>query len=71
MLSEKTTQDTITISSDSVSVRWKNSILRDGEEISSSYHRKAYTRDQYNELVNEVENGLEICNMLGWTPNNN
>lgn len=67
-LSEETKQDQVTIDSgtNSVCVRWRNAILKDGVEIASSYHRKAYSEYEYTEFLAEVENGAAFANLMGW-----
>lgn len=50
-----------------VNVQWANQILRDGEVISETYERKAYTADQAAEFVAEVEGAESYIAALGWT----
>lgn len=47
-------------------VQWSNQILRDGEVISETYERKAYTQAQAAEFINEVENAESYLTSLGW-----
>lgn len=50
-----------------VNVQWANQILRDGEVISETYERKAYTQEQAAEFINEVEGAESYITALGWT----
>ena len=50
-----------------VNVQWANQILRDGEVISETYERKAYTQEQAAEFAAEVEGASGYMAVLGWT----
>lgn len=50
-----------------VNVQWANQILRDGEVITETYERKAYTQDQAAEFASEVEGAEGYLTALGWT----
>jgi len=50
-----------------VNVQWANQILRDDELVTETYERKAYTADQYNEFLTEVEGAEAYVAVLGWT----
>jgi hypothetical protein len=47
-------------------VEWHDLIKRDGEVISKSFHNKAYTADQYNDFLAEVEGAEAYIAVLGW-----
>lgn len=47
-------------------VQWADQILKNGEVISESYHRKAYTQDQKEEFLAEVEGAESYISALGW-----
>lgn len=49
-----------------VNVQWANQILRDGELVSETYERKAYTADQKAEFLAEVEGAASYISALGW-----
>jgi len=49
-----------------VNVQWANQILRDGEVISETYERKAYTAEQKDEFSAEVEGAANYISALGW-----
>ncbi len=49
-----------------VNVCWENQILKDGEVISSIPHRKAYTIEQKDEFLSEVEGATSYIINLGW-----
>lgn len=49
-----------------VNVQWANQILRDDEVISEQYERKAYTQDQKDSFLEEVEGAENYINILGW-----
>ena len=48
-------------------VQWANQVLRDGEVISETFERKAYTADQAAEFATEVEGAASYMAALGWT----
>ncbi len=70
-LTEQTVMDQITLLplQKAINVRWANQIFRDGELISQSYHRKAYTEDQQSEFIAEVENASLYSTAVGWNSN--
>lgn len=49
-----------------VNVQWANQILRDDEVISEQYERKAYTQEQKDSFLEEVEGAENYINILGW-----
>lgn len=49
-----------------VNVQWANQILRDGELVTETYERKAYTADQKAEFLTEVEGAENYIAALGW-----
>jgi hypothetical protein len=49
-----------------VNVQWANQILRDGEIISETYERKAYTSEQRAEFEAEVTGAASYIAALGW-----
>lgn len=49
-----------------VNVQWANQVLRDGAVISEQYERKAYTAEQKDEFLAEVENAVAYLPALGW-----
>lgn len=59
-------QITILPESNSVNVQWANQILRDGEVISETFERKAYTANQRAEFATEVEGASGYMAVLGW-----
>lgn len=59
-------QVTVLPESGTINVQWADQILRDGEVISQSYHRKAYTADQSDEFVAEVEGAAAYIQAAGW-----
>jgi len=50
-----------------VNVQWANQILRDEEIITETYERKAYTADQKDDFLAEVEGAEAYIAVLGWT----
>lgn len=60
-------QVTILAQQNAVNVQWANQILRDGEVITETYERKAYTQDQAAEFAAEVEGASGYLAALGWT----
>ena len=69
MLTEVKTIKQITVlpASNAVNVQWANQILRDGEVISETFERKAYTADQKDSFIAEVEGAAAYVTALGWT----
>lgn len=52
---------------DAINVQWLDQVLRDGEVIASTPHRKAYSRDQLAEFLAEVEEGgAAYAAAMGW-----
>lgn len=49
-----------------VNVQWANQILRDGELVSETYERKAYTAEQKAQFEAEVEGATAYVTALGW-----
>lgn len=49
-----------------VNVQWANQILRGDEVISEQYERKAYTQDQKDSFLEEVDGAENYINILGW-----
>ena len=67
-LTESKVQASITLNqtANAVEVRWDNIIKRDDEIISRVPHRKAYSQDQKEELLAEVEGAQIIVQSMGW-----
>lgn len=67
-LSEKRVLSQVTLlpSSNTINVQWSDQILRDGDVISQSYIRKAYTQDQRAEFEAEVEGAAGYITAIGW-----
>lgn len=59
-------QVSILPASGTINVQWADQILRDGEVISQSYYRKAYTQDQRAEFEAEVEGAAGYISAIGW-----
>ena len=49
-----------------VNVQWTNQVLKDDVVISSTYERKAYTKDQKAEFLAEVEGAAAYVTAFGW-----
>jgi hypothetical protein len=49
-----------------VNVQWANQVLKDGEVISETYDRKAYTSEQRAEFEAEVTGASSYIAALGW-----
>ena len=49
-----------------VNVQWAHQILRDGEIINEQYERKAYSPDQKDEFLAEVEGAQSYITILEW-----
>ena len=50
-----------------VNVQWANQILKDGELLTETYERKAYTQEQAAEFLAEVEGAASYMSAMGWT----
>lgn len=59
-------QVTVLPAQSAVNVQWANQILRDGEVITETYERKAYTADQKDEFLAEVAGAESYLAALGW-----
>lgn len=59
-------QVTILAQQSAANVQWANQILRDGELVTETYERKAYTADQKAEFLAEVEGAADYITALGW-----
>lgn len=49
-----------------INVQWSNQIIKDGQVISETYERKAYTQEQKSEFLTEVENAESYIAAIGW-----
>lgn len=52
--------------SNTVNVQWSNQILKDDIVIAETYTRKAYSKEQKEEFLDEVENAESYINPLKW-----
>lgn len=59
-------QVTVLAQQSAANVQWANQILRDGEVISETFERKAYTQEQKDEFLVEVEGADAYVSALGW-----
>ncbi len=59
-------QVTVLAQQSAANVQWANQILRDGEVITETYERKAYTQDQKADFLAEVEGAAGYIPILGW-----
>lgn len=68
-LSEKRVLRQVSIlpNEDAINVQWANQILRGEDVVSESYERKAYTREQMDQFIKEVDNAAAYCAALGWS----
>jgi hypothetical protein len=48
-------------------VKWRIQVTKDGEVISSKDHYKLYTADQKADFLTEVEGAEAYIAVLGWT----
>lgn len=67
-LTEQTILKQVTVlpNQSAVNVQWANQILRDGELVTETYERKAYTAEQKDEFLTEVEGADGYITILGW-----
>ncbi len=47
-------------------VQWAVQVLKDGEIRTETFHRKAYTAEQIEEFLIEVEGAEAYISVLGW-----
>ncbi|HWV16053.1 MAG TPA: hypothetical protein VN030_11550 [Cellvibrio sp.] len=52
--------------SSAVNVLWADQVLRDGEVISESNHRKSYNANNKDSFLIEVEGAENYIPVLGW-----
>ncbi len=50
----------------SVNVQWADQVLKDGEILTETFHRKAYTAEQIEEFLAEVGGAELYVAALGW-----
>jgi hypothetical protein len=58
---------TINNPANAAEVLWADQILRDGEFVSETLHRKAYPAESKTEFLAEVENADAYLIALGWS----
>jgi len=56
----------VLVDQNAVNVCWENQILRDAEIISAVPHRCAYTTEQKEQFLAEVEGAAPYAAILGW-----
>lgn len=49
-----------------VNVQWADQIFRDGELVAETYHRKAYSLEQRDQFLAEVDGADRYTSALGW-----
>lgn len=49
-----------------INVLWVDQVLRDGDVIAETNHRKAYTQDQREQVLAEVDGGAAYVAAAGW-----
>lgn len=59
-------QVTVLTSQSAINVQWSNQILKDGEVVAETLERKAYTADQKDTFLVEVEGADAYIAVLGW-----
>lgn len=52
--------------SDAVNVQWANQVLRDGQVVLETYHRKAYLRAQRDQFLVDVDGAEPYATAIGW-----
>jgi sulfur carrier protein ThiS len=58
---------TVLAEQSAVNAQWADQILRDDAVVAETFHRKAYTAEQYHEFLAEVEGAEAYIAVLGWT----
>lgn len=68
VLTEQTILKQVTVLpvQNAINVQWANQVLRDGEVISETYHRKAYGQEQQAEFEADVEGAAAYVAAVGW-----
>ena len=59
-------QVTVLASQSAVNVQWGNQVLKDGELLTETFERKAYTSDNKADFLAEVEGAAGYVEILGW-----
>ena len=59
-------QVTTLVQQNAIQVQWANQILRDDELVTETYERKAYTADQKDDFLAEVEGAEAYVDLMGW-----
>ena len=59
-------QVTTLVQQNAIQVQWANQILRDDELVTETYERKAYTVDQKDDFLAEVEGAEAYVDLMGW-----
>jgi hypothetical protein len=59
-------QVTVLPAQSAINVQWANQVLRDDEVISTTYHRKAYVKEQQAEFEAEVTGAAHYVTAVGW-----
>lgn len=54
------------LDSQTIDVKWENQIFRDGELISSIPHCKAYSAEQKDDFLTEVDGAAEYIRSINW-----
>ena len=67
-LTEQTIVNQVTVlpAQSAIQVQWANRILRDGEVVSETYHRRAYGQEQQAEFEAEVDGAAAYVAAVGW-----
>lgn len=59
-------QVTILAQQSAANVQWADQILRDGELVTETYYRAAYTEEQKEQFLEQVEGAENYLAALGW-----
>ena len=67
-LTEQTVIKQVTLlpQQNALNVQWATQILRDGEVVSETYRRKAYTQELRAEFEAEVDGAASYVTAVGW-----
>lgn len=68
MIEENTILKQITVlpEQNAINVQWANQIIKDGEVIAEKLHRKAYSCEQKDAFLTEVDGATNYISILGW-----
>lgn len=56
----------VMLEAQTINVCWENIILKDGEVIAQSNHRRAYNKNEKEQFLTDVEGAQNYVSVVGW-----